>query len=552
MNYNEFMRAVDKKLSTMSEMEKTEWIHNLARTKKEHERISFLNSLDEKQGYPAIADRKWIEDWCNKVENEEIYFECRGYEEYGESYWDSDYIYDYYDSFEIGKDLSTAFQVAEDLLFQKDYKQASELYDRLCRMTFNVLDTDTEEWDELGLEDIVEKELVDLDLKQIALHLMYTKYQVTEGEERTAALYQYLTWNMCENINVEEMLTVGPEELEGIGFFMEEWISFLKNTEGDRAGKLLLEACIFQGGISRLCETAREVSARHPVLYKYACEYLINDNKEPECEKIGLEAIRVLPENLMIRAEIAELTAMAAEQLEHPDIIKECYEAAFYADSTVNNYLRLFELPDYQNIVDKAAKYAKTLPENSIRGLNHNMKQMTVNHLSMEHKKIIRFFNGEFDYVYEACKNDKTTLGWSSCFKGIAIPLFILFLDKNKKITKAGQQLINGIAYRLGFIEEDDMESFLDLFLNWKEKVVLANEQYEKYIEWIKKEVDQRTEAVVGGGYRKSYYKAAALIAALGETLESNGKMNGKMVTIEHYKKLHSRKRAFKAEIEML
>ncbi len=71
-------------------------------------------------------------------------------------------------------------------------------------------------------------------------------------------------------------------------------------------------------------------------------------------------------------------------------------------------------------------------------------------------------------------------------------------------------------------------------------------------IGWIKKEVDKRTEAVVGGGYRKSYYKAAALITALGETLESNGKVNGKMVTIEHYKKLHSRKRAFKAEIEML
>ncbi len=482
MNYNEFMTAVDNRLSAMSETEKTEWIHNLARTKKENERIAFLNSLDEKQDYPASADREWIEDWCNKVENEEIYFECSGYEEYGESYWDSDFVYDYYDIFEIGKDLSNAFQVAEDMLFQKEYKQALGLYDRLCSMTFKVLDRDTEEWDDLALEDVAEEELVDLDLKQIALHLMYTKYLLTEGEERTAALYQYLTWNMCKNIKVEEIFTVGPEELEGIGFFTEEWISFLKNIEGDRAGKFLLEACIFQGGISRLCETAREVSARHPVLYKYACELLLKNNKEPESEILGLEAIRTLPENLRIRAEIAELTAKAAEQLEHPDIIKECYEAAFYADSTVNNYLRLFELPDYQNIVEKAAKYAKILPENSIRGLNNNMKQLTVNRLSMEHKKIIRFFNGEFDYVYEDCKNDKTTLGWSGCFKGIAIPLFILFLDKNKKITKAGQQLINGIAYRLGFIEEGNMESFLDLFLNWKEKVVLTNEQYEKYI----------------------------------------------------------------------
>lgn len=54
MNYNEFMKAVDKKLSVMSEMEKAKWIHNMARTTKEHERIEFLNSLDEKQNYDLV------------------------------------------------------------------------------------------------------------------------------------------------------------------------------------------------------------------------------------------------------------------------------------------------------------------------------------------------------------------------------------------------------------------------------------------------------------------------------------------------------------------
>jgi hypothetical protein len=110
MNYNEFMKAVDKKLSVMSETEKAKWIHDRARTTKEHERIKFINSLDEKQNNNlVISEKKWIEEWCRKVENEEIYFECSGYEEYGESYWDSD------DIFEIGKDLLRAFQVAEDL-----------------------------------------------------------------------------------------------------------------------------------------------------------------------------------------------------------------------------------------------------------------------------------------------------------------------------------------------------------------------------------------------------------------------------------------------------
>ena len=45
---------------------------------------------------------------------------------------------------------------------------------------------------------------------------------------------------------------------------------------------------------------------------------------------------------------------------------------------------------------------------------------------------------------------------------------------------------------------------------------------------------------------------AAILIATLGETLESDGMSNRRAVTIEYYKKAHSRKRAFKEEFELL
>lgn len=84
MNYNEFMKAVDEKLLAMSEMEKTEWIHNMARITKEHERITFLNSLDGKQDYCSIIyEKELIKEWCREVEDGEIYFECSGYKNTG-------------------------------------------------------------------------------------------------------------------------------------------------------------------------------------------------------------------------------------------------------------------------------------------------------------------------------------------------------------------------------------------------------------------------------------------------------------------------------------
>ncbi len=503
----------------------------------------------EEEYLPGFAIKE-IEEWCEKVENQDIHIECQSYEEYGESYWDRDWSYEYFDVFGMGNELSKAFQVAENLLSHKQYEQSLELYERLCCMSFMAMDNDAEEMFELDLEELVDEDLVSLNLKQISLNLLYAKYQVSEGEERVNTLYRYLTWSMCKNIKMEEIFSAGPEELNGIDRFMEEWISFLTEKDGDLAGGLLSEACMYQGGSNRLAETAKVVWRKHPVLYEKACKQLLNANKISRCEQLGLEAIRVLPEKLIIRGRIADLIAKVAVQLEHFDVMKECYKASFYAESTLNHYLRLFELPEYQDVTNRAAKYAITLTESPmVEGQFYN-KQLRVNKLSKDHKKAIRFFNGEFDEIMEECHKDKTTLGWSTQFKGIAVPLFILLLDKNNKLTKAGQRLMDGIDIRLG--NQEDEKSFADRFLCWKDKVVITNDQYDKYISWLREEVDKRTQAVVGGGYRKSYHKAAELITALNETMESKGVSHGRTSLIEYYKKLHSRKRAFKAELERL
>jgi hypothetical protein len=552
MNYKEYMKSVEERLSIMTEEEKTKWIYSKARIAKEHERSKILNSLDKKQEFnPIIYEKDKIEKWCEKVEEGDIYFECSGYEEYSESYWDSDYVYDYYDPFGIIDELDKAFQVAEDLLLQKEYKESQMLNNRLLNLAFFVSDRDNEDWNKLEFGEVLDKILTTFNYKRIVLNLMYATYQATKGKERTESLYRYLTWDMCKNTKIEEIFSIGPEELKRIDYFMEEWISFLTDMDGDRAGELLLEACLCQGGANRLCEIARTKYLKHPVLFKYACEYFLNENKYAECEKIGIEAISVLPENLIIRGEIADLTAVAAVNLKHPDIVGKCYEAAFYSKSTLNSYLRLFELPNYNDIKKEAARYIETLPEGFTGYYNNKNKQMMVNSLSKDLKDIIKFFNGEFDYIYDKYRNDKSTLGWSTEFKGVVVPLFILLLNKVKRLTKAKKKLIDGITRRLGYTD-DGVQSFHDMFLNWREKQVLTGEQYEKYISWLKDEVDKRTEAVVGGGYRNSYYKAAILVASLGETLESNGMINGRKLTTEHYRKAHSRKSAFKAEIESL
>lgn len=107
------------------------------------------------------------------------------------------------------------------------------------------------------------------------------------------------------------------------------------------------------------------------------------------------------------------------------------------------------------------------------------------------------------------------------------------------------------LYYRINYFNDDD-KNLVERFFIWKDKIKITSEQYEKYITWLQSEVDKRTNAVVGRGFRGSYYKAAVLIAALGETMESYGNVGAKINIIDHYKKIYSRKRVFKSEIETL
>lgn len=554
MNYRNFMKQVNDELIRMSEEDKNDFIREAARKIHEKQRQVFLDSLTNtisqtKYQIHSIMDE--IKAWSEKVENKDIYIECTGYEAYGEGHY-GEWVNEYTDVFGIGKELTKMIQIAEDLLYQKQYIESQELYEYLLSMEYGVIDVHGGDDFELELEDLVDENLIDLDVKESVLHLMYASYQTFREEERTNTLYRYfLSWKTTESIKVEDIFSVGPEELDGISIFMEEWISFLKNKDGDLAARLLTEASIYQGGVDRLVNEAKSVPEKHPILYKNACKNLLREARFSECEKVGLEAIRLLPKKLVVRGQIADLTAKAAIQLENNETRRECYEAAFYADSTLSHYLRLLELPAYEKIMKQAAMFMDTLPEDTGSSyFKHKNEQLRINTTSKELKKGIHFFNQEFDEIINACKKDKTELGWSSHFKGFIVPLFILALNTNKQMTAAGKRMLDNIAARLGY--KDEEKGFAERFLVWKRKIVITNEQYDKYVAWLQKEIDKRTEAVVGGGHRHSYYKPAELIAAFGEALESNGEVNGKEKLIEHYKKVHSRKSAFKAELNSL
>lgn len=213
--------------------------------------------------------------------------------------------------------------------------------------------------------------------------------------------------------------------------------------------------------------------------------------------------------------------------------------------------LRLYKLKD-KPVIAEALERVNSIKAAPFSGNKNSIEQRETEIADEEQKMIYRFLLGNYKEILQICQKNESYLGWSFDIKGIIVPLLMLCLKKDKKEkTKAENALIKDVECKIQFksMENESFEEYLSL---WKSAVDMSVEDKQKYLDWLSIEVDKRTENVVGGGHRHSYHKAAELIVLLGAIREERGEVNAMFKLVEHYKKLHSRKRAFRAEIDEL
>ena len=124
---------------------------------------------------------------------------------------------------------------------------------------------------------------------------------------------------------------------------------------------------------------------------------------------------------------------------------------------------------------------------------------------------------------------------------------YLIYFNKNID-SKVYNNILTQTFNKLGF---KDNTLFLDedysiVFEKWKVQFKIYDKN--KYIDWLKDIIDKRVDAIVSNGHRKSYFKAAILVVALNEVLESNDIQN-KDDFINYYYKKYSRHSAFRREL---
>lgn len=504
-----------------------------------------------------------VKTWMQQIDDGEICLDVEEYEDYSDSYWDRDWIVEYYDNQGIGDKILSIIQFAKNCVDDRRYKEANDIYEWLWEMCVCA----DSEWDSdpVDLEMLEENNVIRTDMKQLALLTLYADYQVQEPNNRAEDIYLYFSYATFKKLYIEDVFYVGRENLTGKEQFLNDWIALLQTKSGETEARLLTEAVFNRDGIEGLVTMADENADIHPSLYLTAMVEYSKKHDYLQMESVGENAIEKIDKKFKIRSQVALKAAYASSYLLHEEnVMKFCWEA-FCSDTTIRNFLRLFatkEMAKRYGINGKTILSSVSRNDSIAFGRNEELRQ---NQLSTIEFDMLCFFTGDFVKAKNASKNPKESLGWSGTFMPYGIRLFLLYLYEKPLPSKAAESMAryigfpdetdieNLLAYENDIIEEsrrNKVSMFWNYFQRWKAYFPISLEEKKKYLEWAEKIVHNRAEALVSKQRRNHYGEAAELLAMVAEIKENMGMPGAKRMIFVEYKRKFPRHSAFQSEMK--
>lgn len=144
-----YIQQITEQLNKMSEVQKDQWILSQARLCAEGERQGFLQSLTGEKKVPYMSTQKEIEEFCRKVEDQEIYveYETHYYEFDDDGRYMDDWKSWHNDPCRAMPFWDSILMGCHDLLVLGEYGMAADILDRVCRLEFKVVEApDSDEY----------------------------------------------------------------------------------------------------------------------------------------------------------------------------------------------------------------------------------------------------------------------------------------------------------------------------------------------------------------------------------------------------------------------
>ena len=540
MSSKDFCEKIKEKLNTLDLSEIKEFVYNLIRKIPDDKYDEVLAMLDLRKSYDILDIEKKIDEFevkFNKIDECEFHFYANGYEDYDSyDYWGDNWVWEYYDEDNLGGLIKSAYLYATNLVNKRLYNYAKQMLDLIIYTNYQAYDEDAGEFYELSLTDLSCHHLIQIDVDTLCLYAIYATYQIGE-DSRVQKIHDYFQNEAFRNIHVEDSFSLGPEVLKDIDEFWREWIMFLTNTLGKTEYCLLKEALVCNS-YANYDDYIEAIACNHPQIILDLFNYLNSQERVKELLEVGRRVLQYIDDKLLIKSDILLYLARFDDSIR-----KKCIFEAFQSNSNVANLLRIINngyLNDYKEDINHFLKYDE---KDNRLPFDDELKE---NHVTKDNFYYLQFFLGNFDVFYQECLQHNVSLGWSYSFIDIAVKLWLLlFMNKRSKIY---DELLNEVFFGLGV--KDNIE-FLDydyyiIFSKWKSHFEVK--QSLKVLNWLQQLIQKRVDAIVSGQHRKSYFKAAQLVIALGQDLEDNGVMLSEKF-INNYHMQYCKYRAFRTEL---
>ena len=476
-------------------------------------------------------------------------------------------------------DLDSLVEEIDAFYNAGDYALARKAYDKLLNIYYRGVE-------EVELSGYDHDGMLKTDLEEVSLRYLRSVYLTEKPPSRPNALFETISNAHDSSLySIRGMINVSLEDLPELDRFGEAWITFLKSQKGDSTvARLLKEAVSLFEGPKGLEALAREKGQEFPGAFVEWLEALKKEEKHEEMVDAAMLGLRSLPDNLVIRARIADYLLDAARRLQRSDLVDLSLKEALYASPSLKRLLDLLESAPSEDqrmaLVDNALSRfdeirGREAASKGVSWIASRSPDLEGNDVPDNLEMCCYLLKADYPKV-KGLMTESRPLGWSygGTPSALAVPFFLYaFWNQEKPLsaniadlwqgaTSAGAASFsrweNGLDDENDALEPDDLESE-DLGSRFRKNLEsvlnrhpMSPEDLKRCFTSAEKVAKERVTAIVENKFRKSYWKAAQLILAVAETYWSRDRRAEGQRMIDHFQEKYKRHSAFRRELRSM
>jgi hypothetical protein len=536
-----FWEAVERRLAECDRGDLCAILRAMARDTPPSERRAFLVKLSRVEDTSAVVDRALRQDELLS-DIEDLAQEIRQAGEGTDAWMDHYRWYEYDEEDSLGPyeryiaPLSKLFDRADAAFDYGHLPLARAAY----RELFEILDYE----DDYGLG-IRFRNLEDVEAGETCARYLRAVYESEPLANRPQALYTQMRLVRVGLARprpmLDDLIQISPRPLPEQDRFLVEWIAFLRTQEHGDADRLLREGVRLAYGAPGLEALARSEGQRRPRAYLDWCVALEEEGKPREVLSAAQEALRELPADFSVRAEIADRLCAAAVQLGETEALRAGRWEAFRAQLSLSRLLDLRDTgtasEEKRSLMQQVARYVRnhrTRPPDYQIALEWDTADEEQEHVTWIDRSVLAhayLLAGEFGTARQLVQGQKV-LGWSSSSsaQGLVVAFLLVLLSERApadlprslaSVWRSGLGYSTGSWYGEG--EFPLRERLEDAYAEFFSHLPAVDYRPESVLSWCLGIVRRRVDEIVGGQKRGAYGKAAVLTLACAETIRLRG-----------------------------